>query len=187
MADLRLDIAIIPTYNSYTIGVADASKYPSSFVILSPSIEFEIPSFEKVVLPFNAKAYNYFDSTDLGITAEGSETSPLPDGIYKVKYTITPAYKNNVEKTFIRVNNLQERFDAAFMQMDMMECDRAIKMQQKVELNSIYFFIQGAIAAANNCAEIEAMKLYDQASKLLNNFMKNGCECSGTNYVTNFY
>ena len=69
----------------------------------------------------------------------------------------------------------------------MMQCDLAIKTQQKVTLNSIYYFIQGAIAAANNCAVNEANKLYNQASKMLDNFMKRDCGCSGNNYVTNFY
>ena len=72
------------------------------------------------------------------------------------------------------------------MQLDMMECDRAIKTQSKVDLTSIYFFIQGAIAAANNCAIIESNKLYNQASKMLNNFMRNGCQCFGNNYIINF-
>jgi hypothetical protein len=86
----------------------------------------------------------------------------------------------------MRVEQLQERFDAAFMRLDMMECDRAIKTQQKVDLTSISFFINGAIAAANNCAVVEANRLYNQASKMLNNFMRNGCQCSGNNYLINF-
>ncbi len=93
---------------------------------------------------------------------------------------------NFVEKTIIRVEQLQEKFDEAFMKLDMMECDRAIKTQQKVDLNTIYFFIQGAIAAANNCAVAESNKLYNQANMMLNNFIKNNCGCSGTNYVLNF-
>ena len=86
----------------------------------------------------------------------------------------------------MRVDKLQQRFDEAFMKLDMMECDRAIKTQSKVELNSIYFFIQGAIAAANNCAIVEANKLYNQADKQLNTFMRNNCGCSGNNYNINF-
>jgi ribosome-associated translation inhibitor RaiA len=117
----------------------------------------------------------------------GDPLLPLPDGVYNLKYTIAPAYKNYVEKSIMRVEKLQEKFDDAFMKLDMMECDRAIKTQQKVDLNTIYFFIQGAIAAANNCAITEANKLYVQADKMLTNFIKNGCQCSGTNYVTNFY
>jgi hypothetical protein len=74
------------------------------------------------------------------------------------------------------------------MRLDMMQCDLAIKTQQKVTLNSIYYFIQGSIAAANNCAIFEANRLYNQANKMLDNFIKAGtCGCSGNNYVTNFY
>jgi hypothetical protein len=187
MADLKLDIAVIPTYSSKTLGIADTSTYPSSLSISAPSIEFNVPSFGKVVLPFNPNSFNLFNSTSLGITQVGDTELPLPDGVYYIKYTITPAYKNFVEKTIMRVDALQEKFDNAFMKLDMMECDRAIKTQQKVQLNSIYFFIQGAIAAANNCAVDESNKLYNQANKMLDNFIRNGCQCSGTNYVTNFY
>jgi hypothetical protein len=87
----------------------------------------------------------------------------------------------------MRVEQLQEKFDSAFMKLDMMECDRAIKTQAKVDLNTIYFFMQGAIAAANNCADVEATRLYNQADMMLNNFIKNNCGCSGNNYVINFY
>ena len=111
---------------------------------------------------------------------------PLPDGLYTMTYSVTPAYTNFVTKNFMRVEQLQEQFDAAFMSLDMMECDRAIKQQAKVELNTIYFFIQGSIAAANNCAVDTANKLYIQASRQLANFRKNNCGCSGTNYIVNF-
>ena len=35
-----------------------------------------------------------------------------------------------------------------------------------------------AIAAANNCAEIQANKLYNQAFRMLDKFIKNNCGCS---------
>jgi hypothetical protein len=63
---------------------------------------------------------------------------PLPDGIYTLKYTVEPAYENFVVKSIMRVDRIQEKFDEAFMKLDMMECDRAIKTQQKVNLTSIY-------------------------------------------------
>ena len=68
----------------------------------------------------------------------------------------------------------------------MMECDGAIKTQSSVTLNTINFFIQGAKAAANNCAEKEALKLYNQASNMLDTFIKSNCGCTGTNYRVNF-
>lgn len=86
----------------------------------------------------------------------------------------------------MRTDKIQEKFDNAFMKLDMMECDMAIKTQQKVTLSSIYFLIQGSIAAANNLASTQSAKLYQQANMMLDNFLKNNCGCSGNNYIINF-
>jgi len=186
MAETKLDILVVPTYNSKTLGVNDASIYAST--PSAPSIEIEVPAFGKVTLPFNINTLNVINSTSLGLSDVGSPIIPLPDGVYHLRYSIAPAYENFVEKSIMRVDQLQEKFDEAFMRLDMMECDLAIKTQQKVTLNSIYYFIQGSIAAANNCAIFEANRLYNQANKMLDNFIKAGtCGCSGNNYVTNFY
>jgi hypothetical protein len=181
-----LNILVVPTYNTLTLGVMDVSTYSPGPAPSSPSIEIEVPSFGLVTLPFVINEINIFNSLSLGITSVGEPLLPIPDGVYKLKYSIAPAYLNNVEKTIIRVDKLQEKFDEAFMKLDMMECDRAIKTQSKVELNTIYFFIQGAIAAANNCAVETSNRLYAQADRMLTNFMNGDCGCSGSNYLINF-
>ena len=187
MANLQLDILVVPTYNVLTLGIADASVYPTNPPVVSaPSIEIDIPGFGTTTLPFVPNDINVFTSSNLGITEEGCNQS-LPDGIYRIKYSIAPAYANYVEKTILRVDKLQEKFDNAFLKLNMMECDRAIKTQSSVQLNTINFFIQGAIAAANNCAEYESNTLYAQADNMLNNFLKSNCGCSGNNYQINFY
>jgi hypothetical protein len=144
-----------------------------------------------VFLPFNVNELNVFSSSNLGITPVGTN-NPLPDGIYYLEYIVEtlPSYATEtVQKTIMRVERLQEKFDEAFMKLDMMECDRAIKAQSKVELTTVSFFINGAMAAANNCATVEANKLYIQADKMLNNFIRKNCGCSGNNYptVTTYY
>ena len=187
MADLKLDILVIPTYNLLTLAIADASTYPNDPpVVTSPLIDIEVPGFGVTVLPFDVNNLNIFTSSSLGITEAGNDQA-LPDGIYRLKYSIAPAATNYVEKTILRVDRLQEKFDNAFLQLTMMECDRALKTQSSVTLNTINFFIQGAIAAANNCAEYESNKLYAQADNMLNSFLKSNCGCSGNNYQLNFY
>jgi hypothetical protein len=185
MATLKLDILVVPTYNTQTLGIADASTYPVSPPVSSPTIDINIPGLGVVSLPFAINDFNIFNSTSLGITAVGQPLLPLPDGVYYLKYSVAPAFSNFVDKTIIRVDRLQEKFDSAFMKLDMMECDLAIKKQQKVTLTSIYFLVQGAIAAANNCAVDTSNKLYKQADRMLDNFMRNGCGCSGNNYINN--
>lgn len=184
MPTLSLDIVVVPTFNTKTLGIADASVYPSDPV--SPTIYITPPGFDTVVLPFSFDDYTIYTSLTLGLTSIGDPYAALPDGVWFLKYTVDPALTNYVQKSIMRVDQLQEKFDTAFMQLDMMECDRAIKTQSKVDLMSIYFFIQGAIAAANNCAIEEANKLYIQADKMLNRFISGDCGCCGNNYITNF-
>jgi hypothetical protein len=187
MADLKLDFLVIPTYNVQTLGIADASTYPATPPVSSPTIEIDVPGFGLVSLPFNINDFNIYTTASLGITSVGDALLPLPDGVYYIKYSVAPAYQNFVQKTIMRVDQLQEKFDSAFMKLDMMECDAAIRKQQMVDLNSIYYFIQGSIAAANNCAVDTANKLYNQANRMLNQFIANRCNCYGNNYVNNFY
>jgi hypothetical protein len=185
MADLKLDIIVVPTYSTLSLGVMDASTYPPTPPISSPSIKITVPGFGDTTLPFDVDAFNLYTTANLGITEVGSE-QPLPDGIYRLVYSVAPAYLNFVERTIMRTERIQEKFDRAFLQLDLMECDGAIKTQSSVTLNTINFFIQGAIAAGNNCAEYEATRLYNQADNMLNNFLRSNCGCSGNNYQINF-
>jgi hypothetical protein len=185
MANLQLNILVVPTYSTLTLAIADASIYPSTPPVLAPFIEIDIPGFGIKILPFICNTINVFTSATLGITEEGC-TQPIPDGVYRFKYSVAPANENYVERSILRVEKLQEKFDSAFLQLDMMECDMALKTQSSVTLNTINFFIQGAIAAANNCAENESMTLYSKADNMLNNFLRTNCGCSGNNYQINF-
>ena len=126
---------------------------------------------------FSPNSINIYTSQNLNITCEGEELVPIPDGIYTVKYSISPAYEYNYTMTFLRVDGIQEKFDKAFMKLDMMECDNILKKQKQEELDTIYYFIQGSIASANNCAPELAIKLYRRADKMLDYFINNKCKC----------
>lgn len=185
MADLKLDFIITPTYSTKTFAITDTSTYvtdPPS--VTNPTLEVSIPGFDTVSIDFVPEELNLLDSTVLGITEEGQD--PLPDGVYVLRYSVTSSYINYVEKTIMRVEQLQEKFDDAFMKLDMMQTDASVKKQQKITLDTIYYFIQGAIAAANNCATGEAVKLYQKADKLLYDFTQRG-ECCGITFPSNFY
>jgi hypothetical protein len=188
MDELILNITIVPTFDVLSLSVLDISDYPiPSGPGPRPVYTFEItvPGFETVTVPFYQLYLNLYFSDTLGITETGVQ-QPLPDGIYCFKYSVDIEGVPAAEKNIMRVDRLQARFDEAFMQLDMMECDQAIKTQSKVELSTIYFFIQGSIAAANNCDPVTANKLYNKASKMLDTFINNNCGCSGNNYLINF-
>lgn len=184
MAVTILDFLVPPTYDVNLLAVTDASVYVGGVPTLG-TLYITPPGFDEVNVAFTPEETNIYGSNNLEIT-EPDCREPLPDGIYRIKYQISSPVIAEVTKSVLRVDKLQEKFDNAFLQLDLMECDGALTTQNSVTLNTINFFIQGAIAAANNCAEKEALKLYDQANKMLDHFMKCGCGCSGNNYVINF-
>jgi len=187
MSELILNITIVPTFDVLSLSILDITTYPDPPPSPRPvyTLEITIPGFGVVSPSFTQSSLNVYFSDTLEITEAGVQ-QPLPDGIYYFKYSVDYVTPYFVEKTIMRVDRIQERFDEAFMQLEMMECDQAIKTQSKVELSTIYFFIQGSIAAANNCDPITANKLYNRASKMLDTFINQNCGCSGTNYLVNF-
>jgi hypothetical protein len=185
MAALDLNFIVVQTNSPMTMTILDASVYPTNPPIVSnPTIVINVPGFGKVELPFTPNTYNTYNSTNLGMTTLGNEI-PLHDGIYKIRYFVTPEAQTFVEHAILRVDKLLEKYYAAFLTLDMMECDMAIKTQSFVQLSTIMTFIQGAVAAANNCASVESDKLYKQANKMLDSFITADCGCSGNNYVIN--
>ena len=52
MADLKLDILVVPTYNLNLLNVTDASIYPNPLNVTSPTIEITVPGFTPMSLPF---------------------------------------------------------------------------------------------------------------------------------------
>lgn len=183
MADTKLDFIVIPTYNPKTLGIADASTYADDLVIQSPTLEVTMPGLGLVSISFVPNDFNVLTSGVLEITEPTEDSVDLPDGVWTIKYSIYPSHEYSVTKSILKIDQLQQKFDQAFMTLDIMECDQAIKKQSKVELNSIWFLIQGAVAAANNCATDVSNKLYIQASRQLDIFMKGNCGCPGNNYL----
>ena len=183
MATLALKIVVLPTYDVASICVADASTYPVlPPVVTSPILLATPPGFPTISIPFIPGVPNILTSEDLGITPPGI-INPLPDGVYQFGYSVSPSSVYFTGIAIMRVDRLQEKFDNAFMTLDFMECDQAIKKQAQVNLNTIYLLIQGSIAAANNCAFTEALRLYDKASSMLDSLIKKNCGCSGNNYM----
>lgn len=186
MAVLNLKIVVLNTYDVSSIMVADASTYPDDPpIVVSPILLMNAPGFNSVSIPFPVGESIVLTSDLFGITAP-NDKQPLPDGLYHFNYSIAPSVDNFTDISIMRVAKLQEKFDKAFMSLDFMVCDQAIKTQAKVTLNAIYLLIQGSIAAANECALIESNKLYDKASSMLDALLKKNCGCTETNFIINF-
>jgi hypothetical protein len=177
MTDPQLNILVLPTYSAYTLGVADLSVYPENFNIVSPTLQIIPQAFSEVAVNFSARGMVVLNAQNLGLMPEGSEAVKLPDGIYRLRYSVHPAYQYFVEKTFMRVEQLQERFDEAFLRADLIEGTPAVRRFHKEQLDEIYFTLQEAVAAANQCATTLATNLYQRAETLLDRYLHTQTHC----------
>ena len=56
MPTLKLDILVINTYSTLTLGIADISTYPTEPPnVTSPTIEITMPGFDPVAIPFTVQ------------------------------------------------------------------------------------------------------------------------------------
>lgn len=172
-----LDFTVVDSHNTLTLGIMDTSLYPQGFIIQNPTYEITPPSFPKAVVIFPPNQLIFLNSNTLNITCVSSINNlvPIPDGIWTVRQSITPAIDHNIERTFIRTTQIEQKFGKAFLKTDMIECNQDIKIEQMKVLDEIYFYIQAAISAANQCNNLLAMKLYTNANTMLDNFINGRC------------
>lgn len=177
-----LDFTIVDTHNTLTLGIADISFYPSNFTVTSPTYEITPASFPKATVTYNKSEVLFLNSNTLNITcvSDPSLLAALPDGIWTIKQSISPAIDFNIEKKFLRTTQIEQKFGKAFLKTDLIECNQDVKIEQMKVLDEIYFYIQAAISAANQCNYILAMKLYTNANTMLDNFTKGRCRGTQT-------
>lgn len=172
-----LDLLALDTHNTYSMAIGDISVYPTGYNIVNPTLELTPPGLDKVNLSFTAQSVNVYNSYNLGLCAQTLvSTTPIPDGIYHLKYSIHPHYKYYVEKSFLRADMLYHKFSKAFLTSDLAASSHDIKSQEFKMIREINLNIEGAIAAANSCANKLAMQLYRRANEQLDNFINNRCK-----------
>lgn len=176
--DPILDFTIVDTHNPVTMGIADISFYPENFAIASPTYEITPPSFLKATVLYNIHEVLFINSNTLNITCVPTAAllTPLPDGIWTIKQSIAPPASWNIEKKFLRTTNIEQEFGKAFLKTDLIECNLDVRVEQMKVLDQIWFYIQAAISAGNQCNYILAMKLYNYANTMLKNFTKGNCK-----------
>lgn len=169
----ELKINILDTHSLGSLAILDASQYPISYTPISPFIEITPPGFDVITLAFTPSSLQLYTSSTLGISCEWCDDVDLPDGIWNVKYYNYPSYKYYVTKTFVRVDKLQAKIDKSYILLDFTQCDEAIKREDRLFLDTIQTFLEGAIAAGNKCVNATYISLYKKASVMLDNYINN--------------
>lgn len=176
----RLNFGIIDTHDFKTLGIVDTSWYNPDIVVETPTIEILPPGYTIAASPFfMIKALNVYNSNGLGITKASCEEEliDLPDGLWKVKYSICPNQELFIERFFLKTDKIQCKYEQAFLNLDLSYPSTEVEQQKRKKLDEIEFYIKGAIAASNKQNAKLSSDLYKKADKMLNDYIKNEGLC----------
>lgn len=175
-----LSLDIPDTASPYTLRICDSSAYSNLLPVDCPLLAITPPGF-------SAPVYITPDSTPflLNLTAGdiGMNTSPngdpvsLPDGVYHVRYSVSPNDKVYVEYYHLRVTELLNSYYKVLCQVRLSECEIDDSYHSNLhKLREIKLYIDAAKANVEFChAPQKGMQMYEYAKKLLMHFYDTCC------------
>lgn len=166
-----LDFNYFETNNLKTLGIQDGSLYDPSIPIVKPILKIYVPGFtECAIVAYSPNMINILNSNNLGLTSTSSSENlvNLPDGIYNIEYSFTPYDNNHISKKFFRISELSDKFEQMVLK-GITPCSDDKSYMDK--LKKVEFYIYGVIANTNVCKFKEAITLYNEAEKIIENYL----------------
>jgi hypothetical protein len=183
---LALDIPETACENIFRIW--DASVYGVGLDVDCPRLDKYLPGFSlpiyytnndlivppTVLLPGFVKN---FSTGDLGITHPNDPTGTFPDGLYKIRYSVSPNEIVYVEYYHLRTTRLMNMYFAEICKIQLQPCEPTAEQNQKIkDLRYIKMYIESAKAKAEYCnSPVQAVEMYTYAENLLRKYISGSC------------
>lgn len=173
---LFLDIPF--TSNPKTIRIMDGSIYTSKLPVTCEALQITPPGFNTPKTIDVTSGFNLvLNACDLGLQTSncGDTSNIIPDGIYIVRYSVSPNDKVFVEYNHLRVTQFLNDYYQNLAELELAGCEPSTDIKNKLnELRLIKSFIDAAKAKVEFCHENkEATDLLEYAQKRL---MKLDCK-----------
>lgn len=176
----QLSLDVLDTKSLKTFRVADSSWYNKKIKIECATLEITPPGVADAVIFNVTKNFStVFNSSNLKLKRARvySDLQPLPDGIYKIKYSIRPNEDLWVEYDYMRNDSLLHSYYEEMCKIKLQACP-ATKEQTKVlkDLNEIKTYIDQSKIEVEFCGNRKrGVELYDYANKLIGRYKREGC------------
>jgi hypothetical protein len=170
----------IETANKTIIRIADASIY-ADFPATCGLLEIQAPGFN-IIKQFDVTPnFNLvLNACSLGLQTQdcGDYAADLPDGIWKVKYSVSPNDKVYVEYAWLRTTAFMAKYYDILCNLNMSGCDPSQEVASQLEqLGMIRMYLDTAKAQVEYCHELQrGMDVYKYAKAQLD---KLGVACCG--------
>ncbi len=183
MANHILSLEIPDTMNKCVLRIQDSSVYNELSVVKCPVLQVALPGFNYSVAFDQTRIQTGFSlnltACDLQVqTVNCGETfNDLPDGVYVIKYSVSPNDLVYVEYNHLRITIALTKYQALFCNLDLAACDPSVETKAKLhKLRLIKSYLEAAKAKVEYCHEADkGMALYNYAVKLLDNMSCRTC------------
>jgi hypothetical protein len=176
---LALDIPDTACEN--ILRIMDASIYAQDLVIDCPRLDITLPGFTTPIYVHDNLTAGFVRNlslVDLKLQSEVNDApAALPDGLYKIRYSVSPADKVFVEYYHLRTTQLSNTYHRALCKVQLEGCEPSAEQHQKLhDLRYIKMYIDAAKAQAEYChAPKQAIEMMVYAERLIANYLAGGC------------
>ena len=184
MAKHTLSLEVQETLNCSILRIDDTSKYAEGMVVDCPILLITLPGFSysiEVLEPLAEPGFSLnLTACDLEvqtIDCDGGNFSALPDGIYVIKYSVSPNEQVYVEYNHLRLSKILNDYNNALCNLDLQDCAPDVETAKKLEvLREVKMYLDAAKAKVETCHEPKkGMDLYTYAKKQLSRFNCTSC------------
>lgn len=172
--------------NECIFKILDTSVYQTAnpaIPVVCPTLNITVPGFG---YSNQIDATNFYNDGFITLTACdlqlqtvdcGTKYYNLPDGIYIIKYSVSPNETVYVEYNHLRITHALNMYYKVLCDVDLAACDPPFKVKEKLEaLRLIFMYLQSAKSKVEFCLEPQkGMSLYNYAIKLLNKLSCTNC------------
>jgi hypothetical protein len=181
MAKHSLSLEVLETRNECQLCIIDTSIYADKLPIDCPYIDILVPGFTCAVrLEVQPRFCNLcFTACDLTIQTSdcGIVFNSLPDGVYAIRYSVSPNEYVYVEYNHLRIAKALNKLNELYCTIDSGNCEPSEKNKSLLKkAQEIETLLKAAKAKVEYCHEPkEGMDLYEFAMKKLNKINCSTC------------
>lgn len=165
-----------------TLNITDISLYDSEIAVTNPVIKINIPKDSCDYLPvFKVRGTSYYTTNSFGITKAscGQDLCSLPDGIYRITYSVCP--NEEIFVTYSILRDCQTRSNILFQLGNLLRgcCEGDVKdgygndiTNKRIEdLRDLILILDSAKIEAKNHAYSQAEEKLKYVGRKLNSFV----------------
>jgi hypothetical protein len=181
MANHNLSLEIPQVLNSCIIKLFDTSVYNELVPLSCPYLHITVPGFTySVQLDFEPNSSIVLTACMLNLQTEDCDEvlTDLPDGIYVIRYSVSPNEYVYVEYNHLKISKALQLYRKLLCSLDLSNCEPSKETQDSLnKLLSIKAKLDAAVAKVEDCHNPkEGMVLYDHALSLLKKFKCKTCK-----------